>query len=322
MLRPEVFAKLPLTEYADVYSLAATLYAVLSGHPPRWSETTEVPSIPEIIKRQKAPIKRITGVDKAFMDVLLKAMSEEPENRPTAAQFRDQLAALNLSAQLAPKPQATSEPIEESAPPPPSANVAPAAAKPAPAMRPSGKWERRGVVTLIIAAVLIVVASAIAVVNLATRTPAVEPTPALSSNVPQSPSQTPVVVPAGFIDCSEQLGIDTYCASRPECWGGVIGLADVPDLGTKQDCDKTHVYQTFIAGRMSYDLRRQSQLESDPHIRRVCTNEMANSMLGSGDRRSDWEIRYLGPQQPNEYYFRCIIGHGERSEPLEFHAPG
>jgi serine/threonine protein kinase len=319
---PEVFAKLPLTEYADVYSLAATLYAVLSGHPPRWSETTETPSIPEIIKRQKAPIKRITGVDKAFMDVLLKAMAEEPENRPTAAQFRDQLAGLNLSAQLAPTPQATSEPSEESAPPPPSAKVAPAAAKPAPAMRPSGRWERRGVVTLIIAAVLIVVASAIAVVNLATRTPAVEPTPSVSANVPQSPSQTPSVVPAGFIDCSGQLGIDTYCASRPECWGGVIGLADVPDLGTKQDCDKTHVYQTFIAGRMSYDLRRQSQLDSDPHIRRVCTNEMANSMLRTGDRRSDWEIRYLGPQQPNEYYFRCIIGHGERSEPLEFHAPG
>jgi serine/threonine protein kinase len=163
---PEVFAKLPLTEYADVYSLAATLYAVLSSHPPRWSETTEIPSIPEIIKRQKAPIKRITGVDKAFMDVLLKAMSQEPENRPTAAQFRDQLAALNLSAQLAPTPQATSEPSEESAPPQPSANVTPAAAKPAPVMRPSGKWERRGVVTLIIAAVLIVVASAIAVVNL------------------------------------------------------------------------------------------------------------------------------------------------------------
>jgi len=319
---PEVFAKVPLTEYADVYSLAATLYAILSGHPPRWSETTELPSIPEIIKRQKAPIRRITGVDRAFMDVLLKAMSEEPENRPTAAQFRDQLAALNLSAQLAPQPQATSEASDESAPPPPSANLAPAAAEPGPAMRPSGKWERRGVLTLIIAAVLIVVASAIAVVNLATRPPAVEPTPALSSNVPQSPGQTQVVVPAGFIDCSEQLGIDTYCASRPECWGGVIGLADVPDLGTKQDCDKTHVYQTFIAGRMSYDLRRQSQLESDPHIRRVCTNEMANSMLGSGDRRSDWEIRYLGPQQPNEYYFRCIIGRGERSEPLEFHAPG
>src|SRR6185437_780064 len=82
---PEVFAKKPLTEYADVYSLAATLYAVLSGHPPRWSETIETPSIPEIMKRQRIPIKSIPGVDKGFMEVLLKAMAEDPEDRPTAA---------------------------------------------------------------------------------------------------------------------------------------------------------------------------------------------------------------------------------------------
>jgi hypothetical protein len=170
-------------------------------------------------------------------------------------------------------------------------------------------------------AVLIAVASVIAVVNLATRTPAVEATPSLTSTAPESPSRTPVVVPAGFVDCSQQLGYDTYCSTRPECWAGVQGYADIPDLGSGISCNQTHVYQTFIAGRMTYELRRQSQLASDAHIRRVCTKEIANSMLPSGDRRSDWEIRYLGPQQPNEYFFRCIIGRGERSEPFEFHAP-
>jgi hypothetical protein len=175
---------------------------------------------------------------------------------------------------------------------------------------------------LAIAAVLIAVASVIAVVNLATRTPAVEPTPSATSRAPQSPSRTPVVVPAGFVDCSQQLGLDTYCASRPECWGGVNGFGDVLWVGVPQVCDKTHVYQTIIAGRMTYELRRQSQLQSDAHILRVCTKEIANSMLRSGDRRSDWEIYYLGPQQPNEYFFRCIIGRGERSKPLEFHPPG
>ncbi len=317
---PEVFARKPLTEYADVYSLAATLYAVLSGHPPRWSETTETPSIPDLIKLQKTPIKRIPGVDKAFMDLLLKAMSDDPEDRPTAAQFRDQLKALNLSNKLAPTPAPALEAASESAPP--AAPKEPAGTKPEPAGGPTSRWERRGLATLAVAAILIAVASVIAVINLATRTPAVEPSPSAISVVPASPNESPVVVPAGFVDCSEPLGQDIYCASRPECWAGVIALSDVPALATKQVCNETHVYQTFIAGRLTYELRRQSQLDSDAKIRRVCTREIANSMLRSRDRRSDWEILVLGPQQPDEYFFRCIIGRGERVEPLSFDAPG
>jgi Protein kinase domain len=318
---PEVFAKKPLTEHADVYSLAATLYAVLSGRAPRWSETTETPSIPEIVKRQKSPIKRIPGVDKAFMDVLLNAMAENPEDRPTAAQFRDQLTALNLSTKLAPRP---TEVTQEPSSPPPAVDepVAARAAWPEPPPRPSVRWERRGLATMGIAALVIVVASVFAVVNLATRTPAAEPTPAATTTAPASPTVTQATVPAGFIDCSEQLGNDTYCSAQPECWAEVQGLGDLPWLGNKQDCNKTHVYQTFIAGQMTYELRRQSQLESDARIRRICTVEIANSMLRSRDRRSDWEIWVLGPQLPDESYFRCILGRGERMEPLNFHAPG
>jgi serine/threonine protein kinase len=320
---PEVFAKKPVTEYADVYSLAATLYAVLSGHAPRWSETMEMPSIPEMIKRQRAPIKRIPGVDKAFMDVLLNAMADSPEDRPTAAQFRDQLQALNLSPALAPKPlpaPETDQDQESAAPPRVEEPVAAKAEAPPPS--PPSRWRRRGLVTLAIATVLIVVASVIAVVNLATRTPAVEPTPSVtSSSPPVSPSSTPVVIPAGFVDCTQQLGPDTYCATRPECWGSIQGITDVPSLGTRADCDQQHIYQTFIAGRVTYDVRRQSQLDSDAHVRRVCTNEIANSMLRSRDRRSDWEILYLGPQEPNEYFFRCIVGRGYRYQPFELHPP-
>jgi hypothetical protein len=304
-----------------VYSLAATLYAVLSGRAPRWSETTETPSIPEIVKRQKSPIKRIPGVDKAFMDVLLNAMAENPEDRPTAAQFRDQLTALNLSTKLAPRP---TEVTQEPSSPPPAVDepVAARAAWPEPPPRPSVRWERRGLATMGIAALVIVVASVFAVVNLATRTPAAEPTPAATTTAPASPTVTQATVPAGFIDCSEQLGNDTYCSAQPECWAEVQGLGDLPWLGNKQDCNKTHVYQTFIAGQMTYELRRQSQLESDARIRRICTVEIANSMLRSRDRRSDWEIWVLGPQLPDESYFRCILGRGERMEPLNFHAPG
>jgi serine/threonine protein kinase len=321
---PEVFAKKPLTEKADVYSLAATLYAVLSGHAPRWSDTTETPSIPEIIKRQKAPIKRIPGVDKPFMDVLLSALAEDPESRPTASQFRDQLSSLNLSTKLAPRPQDAKP--EPTSPPSPVAEPADAA-EDEPVVESERRWEHRGLAALAIAAVIIAIVSGIVLVNIfSVDEPAAAPAsptpiePVTSSAV--SPASTPLVVPAGFIDCSEQLGADIFCASRPECWAGIQQLVDVPALGTKQDCNKAHVYQTFLAGRLTYELRRQSQLESDARIRRLCTNEIANSMLRSRDRRSDWEIYVLGPQQPDEYYFRCIIGRGERSEALTFEAPG
>ena len=325
---PEVFAKQPLTEYADVYSLAATLYAILSGHPPRWSETMEMLSLPEMIKRQKVPIRRIPGVDRAFMDALLNAMAEQPESRPTAAQFRDQLAALSLSTQLAPAPQLT----PEAAPPEQESGTsenseapqhveAAAAARAAPERERSVWFAHRRLLTVAIAAVIIAGISGIVLWNIfSSETPAAVPTSSLTSNA-ASPTSTPIQVPAGFVDCSKQLGQDIYCATRPECWSGVNGFGDVLWIGVSQDCDKTHVYQTFIAGRMTYELRRQSQLESDAQIRRICTKEVANSMLRSGERRFDWEIQYLGPQQPDEYFFRCIIGRGERSKPLNFHAP-
>jgi hypothetical protein len=253
--------------------------------------------------------------------VLLSAMVETPEDRPTAAQFRDQLTALNLSTKLAPRPLEVGQ--EPSSPPPATEEpVVAGPAKPEPPPKPSGRWERRGLATLAIVALVIAVTSVIAVVNIATRTPAAEPTAATTTTAPPTPTITLATVPAGFIDCSEQLGIDTYCASEPECWAQIQGLGDLPWLGNEQDCSKTHVYQTFIAGPMTYELRRQSQLESDAQIRRICTTEIANSMLRSRDRRSDWEIWVLGPQQPEEYYFRCIIGRGERTEPLNFHAPG
>jgi serine/threonine protein kinase len=319
---PEVFAKKPLTEHADVYSLAATLYAVLSGHAPRWSDTTETPSIPELIKRQKAPIKRIPGVDKAFMDVLLRGMAENPEDRPTASQFRDQLAALTLSTKLAPRPS-EAKPEQPSSPRATEEAVA-AEAEPV-AAKGGRRWEHRELAILAIGAVIIALTSGIVLVNLFSRDePAASPTtlPPPATSSPASPAGTPVVIPAGFIDCTKQLGMDTYCTSRPECWAGILALSDIPMQATPQVCDQPHVYQTFIAGRLTYELRRQSQLESDAHIRRVCTKEIANSMLRSRDRRSDWEILVLGPQQPDEYYFRCIIGRGERTGALRFQAPG
>jgi hypothetical protein len=94
---PEAFNRRPPTQAGDVYSLAATLYAVLAGRPPRWPDDG-TPDLVQMVERLKDPIERIPGVDDEFMDALLDAMGSDPCGRPSAAHFRDRLQALTLGA--------------------------------------------------------------------------------------------------------------------------------------------------------------------------------------------------------------------------------
>ena len=97
---PPEFGMQPATESGDVFSLAATLYALLAGRPPCDVGTAPVAleQTVEVAKRPIGPIPRVNrylpipGVNRYLMDVLMTALSNDPGDRPTAARFRDQLA--------------------------------------------------------------------------------------------------------------------------------------------------------------------------------------------------------------------------------------
>ena len=318
---PEVFRRQLLTEYGDVYSLAATLYALLSGGPPRALDGKS--SIDEILELQQQPIARIPDVDPRFMDQLLAGLSDVPTHRPSAAQFRDRLAALSLSD--GPPGLPSKDERVASAPHPVTGPAVPTA-------EPTGGGERsRSLLVLGMVLVVLVIALVITVVNLRSRpvetaggpgaATASNAAPRSTSPTPGQPSATPLPIPNGFTDCSNQLGAATFCAATPECWAGVISVADVPLVATAQTCPKRHVYQTFAAGKLGYELRRQSKLEADRKIRKVCRADVVNAMLRKEDRRSDWEILVIGPQLGDETFYRCLFGRGYSSKGYPLNPP-
>ena len=90
---PEVILGEPPSEAGDVYQLAATLYALLSGRPPSEHSGSST-SLANRMARLKEPPDPLPGVDDELMRVLLDGLAFAPADRPTAPQFRDRLAAL------------------------------------------------------------------------------------------------------------------------------------------------------------------------------------------------------------------------------------
>ncbi|GAA1428762.1 hypothetical protein GCM10009616_09200 [Microlunatus lacustris] len=84
------------TESGDVYQLGATLYALLSGHPPREPLGTRV-SLADLVERLDEPVEPLPGVNQDLMQVLLDSMSPDPADRPSATELRDRLAAVDLT---------------------------------------------------------------------------------------------------------------------------------------------------------------------------------------------------------------------------------
>ncbi len=88
---PEVFWRPQVTEAGDVFSLAATLYALLAGGPPRGMRPNPV-TLEQMLAFAFIPIGRIPGVKWDVMGTLMAGLSNDPAARPTAAAFREELA--------------------------------------------------------------------------------------------------------------------------------------------------------------------------------------------------------------------------------------
>ena len=94
---PESFRGEEPTAAADIYSLAATLYTLLAGRPPRFPAGEPSPGLATIAGLHDRPVADVPGAPPGLMAILRQALAADPAQRPaTAADLRDALAALDL----------------------------------------------------------------------------------------------------------------------------------------------------------------------------------------------------------------------------------
>ncbi|MDX3753435.1 serine/threonine-protein kinase [Streptomyces sp. AK08-02] len=322
---PEAFRLAEPTPAGDVYSLAATIYALVHGRAPHFPAEGSL-GIAEVIVRHTWPLPDLPGVHPSFTEVLRHAMAPDPADRlPSAAALRDALAAVDLTGPADPT-GATYVPIPVPGAVPPSA---PPSASPttvqASAASPRGRTVRVRLSVAAVAVVLVGTGGTLAYQYLppsTTNAPTTGPSTSTSSVSASASGGASKATIAGFgvptttenCPAAEVAGLHGRCTTTAECWGGMVVNVGIVSVN-RSDCLVSHPWETFaIAPLPSTGMtNNQRELENHPDVRELCSRSvLAASRQGDAVRIAPdrWTIDVLPPTQ-TEYadglrVLRCV----------------
>jgi len=333
---PEAFRSEEPTISGDVYSLAATLYALLTGRPPRFPADGNQPGLMTIMVLHNQPPDEVPGVPPAMMALLRRSLAPDPAARPaSAAALRDALAASASPPSIPgppPSPAPPPGPGPFSLPPapeprqyPPAPRQPPIRPEPRPPA-PRGTGPRPLTVGLAATATIAVVLAVLfglralhrhATANAAATTPAAG---ALAQGTGRAKTEVPGVfgVETRALGCAAALvpGAAARCPARPECFNGLVvisGSASAAPLS----CVRPHYWQTFAMGILPASVQTfdQELVQANATVKRVCSP----TVLGRSRRGkavlipvSGWTIQVLPPDEAafdsGARAYRCVAG--------------
>ncbi len=115
-LSPEVARGLNPTAASDMFALGATLYAAVEGTPPFGLDDNAYALLHKVATESVRRPKQ----DGPVVDVIMRLLSREPEDRPSAAQARDALAVVGAGGDAGLAPLAATVPVRSAASVPPA----------------------------------------------------------------------------------------------------------------------------------------------------------------------------------------------------------
>jgi hypothetical protein len=322
---PEQFHLAPPTPQSDVYALAATLYTLLAGRPPRYPHDGEL-SVPEIVRRHDLPLEDIAGVPPEFMSVLRRGLAKEPAHRyPEAAALRADLSQLTVGDYHSPRHAVTSAVTTVAAPrvsappapfhPPAPSGPAPFQQDSAPPPKPGRRWV--ALVGAALAAALVLTGVwYFALRDDDAKSAAGSPKDTDTGVATETTADTYGVrtVSAGCAAAGVDGG-QAQCVEKAECWSGYVMINGEINSIRRLPCEQGHIYEVYAIALVPGDVSdpNADTLAEHPVVRRVCAME---NLLASrfGDSLSygaeRWDTAILPPSTDDRSrelgVYRCV----------------
>lgn len=344
---PEAFELVEPTAQGDVYSLAATFYALLNGRPPRFP-ANGVANIAVIMALHRQPVPDLPGVPQGLLNVLRHALVTDPTQRTqTAAELRDALAALdadgNATAARPVAPVPAPPPYQPPPLRPPFRDVrvgGPATFSPkhgpAPHYAPTHPGQRPGyhpparrssaagfVIAVVFFALLLGGGVAYYVIE-----------------GQDAPAETGAETGAGAAGkvatytekcAAAEVADGAACVKEPECWESILSLqgsVTSPRVG----CAAKHAYETFAIAPMPSDALtwNANDLARHPTVAKLCSKTtLLASRQGAAAKvaAGQWSAEVLPPTKEafaaGDHSYRCVGAvTGKSGDGSWFAAPG